>query len=180
MLGQGLLGKPIEFARLRIAFDCRIEPDGVDCKERNSDARAPARSVLAEPFNERSVHLLDRRRDDVVGRISIDHHIAAEMIALHYFFNGIVSPLANCRDLTQRRKSAIGRAKSAMDISSLMASQCRPVRHISTCSRWTGLARNNRGNHARGIPSVRPSVRSTHMCVRQSERWLPKRSCGDL
>src|SRR5882757_7204400 len=61
------------------------------CKDRNSDTRAPARSVLAEPFNERSVDLRDRRPDDVVGGIGIDHHIGTEVIALQVFFNRGVS-----------------------------------------------------------------------------------------
>jgi hypothetical protein len=71
------------------------------CKDRNSDACAPGRSVLAESFSERSVDLQVRRRDDVVGRRSIDHHIGAEMIALQVFFNRIVSLLANFRDVAQ-------------------------------------------------------------------------------
>jgi hypothetical protein len=58
-----------------------------------------------------------------------------------------------------------------MEMSSSRASQCRPKRLISTCWRSTGVARNSRGNHASGTPSVRPSVNSTHM-VYSSKRTL--------
>jgi hypothetical protein len=58
-----------------------------------------------------------------------------------------------------------------MDISSSMASQCRPTRLNSTCSRSADVARNSRGNQASGTPSVRPSVNSTHI-VCSSKRTL--------
>ncbi len=57
-----------------------------------------------------------------------------------------------------------------MEMSSSRASQCRPMRLISTCSRSVGVARNSRGNHASGTPSVRPSVNSTHMV--SSSKWM--------
>jgi hypothetical protein len=58
-----------------------------------------------------------------------------------------------------------------MEISSSSVSQCRPTRLNSTCSRWAAVARNNRGNHARGTPSVRPSLSPTHMAC-SSKRTL--------
>jgi hypothetical protein len=60
-------------------------------------------------------------------------------------------------------------SKPATEISSSMASQCKPTRLISTCSRSAGVARNSRGNHASGTPSVRPSVSSTHIVY--SSKW---------
>jgi hypothetical protein len=99
MRRQRFLGKCIELACLSITFNRGIEPHGIDCKDRNSDARGPAWSVLTESFNERSVDLRDRWRDDVVRRISIDHHMGAEMIALQVFSNRFVSPLADFRDV---------------------------------------------------------------------------------
>jgi hypothetical protein len=62
-------------------------------------------------------------------------------------------------------------SRPAIEISSSMASQCRPTRVSSTWLRSTGVARNNRGNHASGTPSVRPSVNSTHI-VCSSKRTL--------
>src|SRR3954468_10172255 len=53
--------------------------------------------------------------------------------------------------------------RPATEMSSSSASQCRPRRPNSTCSRWAGVACNRRGNHASGTPSVRPSDSSTHI-----------------
>jgi hypothetical protein len=58
-----------------------------------------------------------------------------------------------------------------MEMSSSSFSQCRPTRLNSTCSRSAGVARNSRGNHASGTPSVRPSASSTHI-VCSSKRTL--------
>jgi hypothetical protein len=61
--------------------------------------------------------------------------------------------------------------RPAMEISSSMASQCRPTRLNATCSRSADVACNSRGNHASGTPSVRPSDSSTHI-VCSSNRTL--------
>jgi hypothetical protein len=47
--------------------------------------------------------------------------------------------------------------RPAMEISSSMASQCRPTRLNSTCSRSADVACNSRGNHASGT-AKRPAV----------------------
>jgi hypothetical protein len=62
-------------------------------------------------------------------------------------------------------------SRPAMEMSSSMASQCRPMRLNSTWLRSSGVARKSRGNHASGTPSVRPSVSSTHI-VCSSKRTL--------
>ncbi len=54
-------------------------------------------------------------------------------------------------------------SRPAMEISSSMSSQWRPVRLSSTLSRWAAVACNKRGNHANGTPKVRPSLSSTHI-----------------
>jgi hypothetical protein len=137
MLSQGLFGKRIQLARLRIAFDCRIEPHGVGCKDRNTDTCAPARSVLAESFNERSVDLRDRRRDDVVGRFGIDHHMGAEMIALQVFLKRSVSPLADFRDVGQ---PAIHAAATFSRLPRQAHRACSPEHHVQSLHR-TGWRR---------------------------------------
>ena len=52
-------------------------------------------------------------------------------------------------------------SRPATDISSSISSQCRPERLSSTCSCCRGVACSRRGNQASGMPSVRPSSRST-------------------
>src|SRR5271165_910155 len=54
-------------------------------------------------------------------------------------------------------------SRPAMEISSSMSSQWRPVRLSSTLSRWAAVACSRRGNQANGTPNVRPSLSSTHI-----------------
>ena len=74
-----------------------------------------------------------------------------------------------------------------MEMSSSRASQCRPRLLMRTWSRCSGVLCRSRGNHARGTPMMRPSLRSTHMlsaskwtrvgrmftCVASAEEFIP-------